>query len=325
MEEFSDDFMKQDVISSSAEDFDPFNIGVATTTNAKSESPASPQSAAVDDNKSILSVSSALPPRIIVKFKIQEEVSSISYINEDEETGGSSDVQIEGTVLAQVVSSDAKKNIPFFIIPSADDSEFIDFKPNKKYANKFTDENGRISKANISIVNIPKETFGFVDIGCYRVSQSMEHMPLLLEQKVVRSKSKIQIAIQVRSKLTNPDDLKDFSIAVHIPKQVDEKSVSIATGDGDFEPWKRCIIWEKENLPKGQSFMVSAKCLLDKSHDVPEGTSEDDGLRFPVMMRCRSKDQISSVQVQALEATGHPASVSSSVIGQTYRIVHRLK
>ena len=82
-------------------------------------------------------------------------------------------------------------------------------------------------------------------------------MKQLLEQKVVRSKSKIQIAIQVRSKLTNPDDLSKFSIVVFIPWRVNGNSVTILTGDGEFDQWKRCITWEMEHLPKGQSFMVS--------------------------------------------------------------------
>lgn len=337
MEDFPNEFTKGTVVTSNdSGDFDPFNIGVASTSKAKiefpitgavkakSESPNSAVPAAADDNKSILSSSSALPPRIIVKFKLQEEVSSAAYISEEIE--GSTDVQIEGTVLAQVVSSDALKNIPFFLIPSTKNDESIEFTPNKPYAKKNSDKNGQESKANIYIVNVPKETLGFVNVGTYRVTQSMEHLPLLLEQKVVRSKSKIQIAVQVRSKLTNPDDLTDFSIAVFVPKQVDGKSVEIATGDGDFDPWKRCIIWEKNNLPKGQSFMISAKCLLDKSHDdAPDGAAVDDGLKFPVMMRCRSKDQISSVEVTASEANGHPASVTSSVVGQSYRMIHRLK
>ncbi len=147
----------------------------------------------------------------------------------------------------------------------------------------------------------------------------------LLEQKVVRSKSKIQIAIQVRSKLSNPDDLSDFSIALYIPKNVDGKSVSEVTGDGSFDQWKRCITWEKENLPKGQSFMVSAKCEVVEKPDVSDGLLEEEELNFPVMMRCRSKDQISSFRLEAAEADGHPAAFSSSVVGKKYRIVHRLK
>ena len=141
----------------------------------------------------------------------------------------------------------------------------------------------------------------------------------------MRSKSKIQIAIQVRSKLSNPDDLSNFSIALFIPKKVDAKSVSVVTGDGNFDLWKSCITWEKKNLPKGQSFMVSAKCETVEKSETPSGATEDDELNFPIMLRCRSKDQMSSFRLQAVEAKGHPASVSSSVVGKSYRIVHRLK
>jgi hypothetical protein len=149
-----------------------------------------------------------------------------------------------------------------------------------------------------------------------------------LEQKVVRSKSKIQIAIQVRSKLSNSDDLFKFSIVVFIPERVNGDSVAILTGDGEFDKWKRCITWEVEHLPKGQSFMVSAKCLLldgtSEGGSVEEVRRLNESLKFPVMLRCRSKDQISSVRFQAIEANGHPATVSSSNVGKTYRIVHRL-
>ena len=80
-----------------------------------------------------------------------------------------------------MVSSDAMKNIPFFIIPSAEDNELTDFTPNKTYAKTYTDENGRIPKlhTHTSIVNVPKETLGFVKVGTYRVSQSIDHMPLV--------------------------------------------------------------------------------------------------------------------------------------------------
>merc|ERR1711907_516353 len=98
-------------------------------------------------------------------------------------------------------------------------------------------------------------------------------------------------------------------------------TVTILTGDGEFDQWKRCITWEMEHLPKGQSFMVSAKCVLD---DAPEESIANEGLKFPVMLRCQSKDQISTIRFKAVEASGHPATVSSSIVGRTYRIVHRL-
>ncbi len=98
------------------------------------------------------------------------------------------------------------------------------------------------------------------------------------------------------------------------------KTVTIATGDGDFDEWKRCITWDKDTLPKGKSFMVSAKCELTDS-----AKADDEDLNFPVMLRCRSEDQMSSLKLHASAAEGHPASISSSVVGKSYRIVHRLK
>jgi len=271
------------------------------------------------DKKSISVSLSALPPRLVVKFKIHEEVSSLAHLSDDNE--GISNVTIEGTVLAQVVSSDALKNIPFYLIPSTDNQKVVNFTPNDTYTKKYISE-AKSEKLERNIVRIPKDILGFVTVGKYRISQSMEHMPLLLEQKVVRSKSKIQIAIQVRSKLSNPDDLFKFSLVVFIPERVNGDSVSILSGDGEFDQWKRCITWEIEHLPKGQSFMVSAKCLL--LDGTSEGTSVDESLKFPVMLRCISNDQISSIRFKAIEANGHPATVSSSNVEKTYRIVHRL-
>eukprot|EP00533_Pseudo-nitzschia_delicatissima_P010565 CAMPEP_0116103494 /NCGR_PEP_ID=MMETSP0327-20121206/13914_1 /TAXON_ID=44447 /ORGANISM="Pseudo-nitzschia delicatissima, Strain B596" /LENGTH=317 /DNA_ID=CAMNT_0003595607 /DNA_START=37 /DNA_END=990 /DNA_ORIENTATION=+ len=317
MEDFSNKFEAEAAATADSDTFDPFGIGVvATESNASDTSPKAASTngfAAADDTKSSYSAKSnaSLPPKVTVKFMIEEEVSSIAHLSNVNE--GSSDVQIEGKVLAQVVSSDASKNIPFCLTASSDNQETVDIIPDGTYAKKDSDA---------TTVNIPKETLEFVNLGTYRISQSMEHMPLLLEQKVVRSKSNIQIAIQVRSKLSNPDDLHDFSIALYIPKKVDGKSVSDVTGDGNFDLWKRCITWEKTTLPKGQSFMVSAKCEVSSTADLAE---EDEDLNFPVMMRCRSKDQMSSLRLQAVEANGHAASVSSSVAGKSYRIVHRLK
>mmetsp|Transcript_17075 Transcript_17075/g.39005 ORF Transcript_17075/g.39005 Transcript_17075/m.39005 type:complete len:338 (+) Transcript_17075:97-1110(+) len=336
MEGFSDTFATEEMIldetvrqsTEGFEDFDPFQIGVASKLNKKSTDANAgmfiPIDAATgDDNKSIKSTSSALPPRIMVKLQLEEEVSSIAHLSDRNQ--GSSEVQIMGTVMAQVVSSDAMKNIPFFLVSSNDSHKALDFISNNTYAKKFHDPDDEKNGITTNVVNVPKEVLGFVTVGKYRLSQSMEHMPLLLEQKVVRSKSKFHIAIQVRSKLTNPDDLSGFSIVVFIPKQVSGDSVSIVTGEGQFDPWKRCITWEKDLLPKGQSFMVGAKCLMDEAFQTPDGVSTDDeDSRFPVMLRCRSKDQISSVRFQALAANGHPAAVSSSVVGQSYRIVHRL-
>jgi hypothetical protein len=53
---------------------------------------------------------------------------------------------------------------------STGDKTAIEFIPNDEYSKK---------DAGINIVTIPKETLEFVNVGKYRVSQSMEHMPLV--------------------------------------------------------------------------------------------------------------------------------------------------
>ena len=108
METFSNEFVTEKVVTAEEIDFDPFNIGVASSTNAKANgNPVgtatnnreknATNTAVADGGKSVPSASSALPPRLMVKFKIQEEVSSTAHISDKNE--GSSDVQIEGTVL----------------------------------------------------------------------------------------------------------------------------------------------------------------------------------------------------------------------------------
>ena len=54
------------------------------------------------DKKSISVSLSALPPRLVVKFKIHEEVSSLAHLSDDNE--GISNVTIEGTVLVSLIS-----------------------------------------------------------------------------------------------------------------------------------------------------------------------------------------------------------------------------
>jgi len=132
---------------------------------------------------------------------------------------------------------------------------------------------------------------------------------------VTRVRSNVQIALQVRSKLSNPAGIFSLSIALFISEYVDASSVTIESGDGEFDELQRKITWKVPHLPKGDSFMVSATgTVVDRTAD----------LKFPAMLRCQSQDQISSANFQAIEARGYPSTVSHSSIEHTYRIIHRL-
>lgn len=130
----------------------------------------------------------------------------------------------------------------------------------------------------------------------------------------------MQVAIQVRSKLANPDDMKDMSIVLSISDMIDGNSVEINAGKGDWDRSSRTILWKLDKLPKGESFMVSARAkLTEENADV-----DDAKIKFPVMLRCASSDQISSARFTAIEASGYPATISTTTVQKSFRIVHRL-
>jgi hypothetical protein len=114
--------------------------------------------------------------------------------------------------------------------------------------------------------------------------------------------------------------MKDFTIAVAVPESIDGESVQVLRGSGEWDELKRTIKWKAEELPKGESFMVSATCQLWSA--IPK--EDHHTIRFPVLLRCSSADdKISSVQFRATEAEGHPATVVFSK-QHSFRLLHRL-
>jgi hypothetical protein len=114
--------------------------------------------------------------------------------------------------------------------------------------------------------------------------------------------------------------MKEMSIALAMSDKIAGDSIEINTGVGEWDRLSRTIIWKLDRLPKGESFMVSARAKLTEDHESID-TSE---LDFPVMLRCQCNDQISSAKFQAIEASGYPATVSSATVQTSFRIVHRL-
>lgn len=93
MEEFANTFETEAKIQSNEDKFDPFGIGEETGSNANGVAPTEGEA---EDSKSVVSAKSAvssLPPKVVVKFMVEEEVTSTAGKD------GSSDVEIEGTVL----------------------------------------------------------------------------------------------------------------------------------------------------------------------------------------------------------------------------------
>ena len=294
-----------------ADSFDPFGIAATALSDAgQQEDTLSTSSPSPPPQVSRITRSKlALPPKLVVKLTVYEEVSSTAKMGQDIE--GASDISLEGSIYAQVQCSDAKKNAPFGIVATqTDKGTSLTLRPNTKFTT--------ISPSNLPLVHIPKHEIGYVPVAYYTVNEQVEHMPILLERKVTTHGSSCRVAVQIRSKLTNKGNMEEFTVAVAVPERVDGESIEILRGDGEWDELQRTIKWKLPLLNKGESFMVSAQAKLWKVKD------QDEDIRFPVLLRCSSSaDQISTVEVRAAEADGHPSSLTSTTT-YSFRLLHRL-
>lgn len=99
---------KQQEQEEEEDSFDPFHIGDAVSTaNPNRHSSHSSTLAAVDalstvsdSSRSSFALTTTIPPKMLVKFKVHEEVSSVAWLSSNKATvqEGSSNVYVQGTV-----------------------------------------------------------------------------------------------------------------------------------------------------------------------------------------------------------------------------------
>ena len=99
---FTDDIeVTHTAIAQNLEEFDPFQIGATSPTEKKASPAKSRQRKGEPSGGSVVSKgskgSSALPPRLDVKFKVHEDISSTA--DTEGEHKGSSSVIVEGIVM----------------------------------------------------------------------------------------------------------------------------------------------------------------------------------------------------------------------------------
>jgi hypothetical protein len=75
-----------------------------------------------------------------------------------------------------VTSSDALKNAPFILVGSSPSGAIVEFTPNKTFSKSYTT---RGPKSKVNVIKIPKSTVGFVTIGKYKFTETVDHMPLV--------------------------------------------------------------------------------------------------------------------------------------------------
>jgi hypothetical protein len=89
---------------------------------------------------------------------------------------------------AQVTSSDALKNSPFVLIAAATSGAKVEFVPNETFTKMYTT---KAQKAKVKVIKIPKSTVGFVTAGKYKITETIDHMPLVSIQRKKECLSKV--------------------------------------------------------------------------------------------------------------------------------------
>ena len=122
-------------------------------------------------------ISAKIPPKIVVKFFTHEEVSSIQ---ETKSTDGidniSCHVGLEGTIHAQIISSDAVKNPPFALRLSDPDYP----EDNYQFDTNFMTYYG---SGEFNTLSIPKAVLGQIKVASYQRSVTKKFMPVLVQSK----------------------------------------------------------------------------------------------------------------------------------------------
>lgn len=139
--------------------------------NIREERPSSPE-----DQKIV-----AIPPKLLVKFNIHEEVNSVANVGVENE--GSSEVNVEGKLYCQIQSSDALKNSPFALVATTLQGGRVQFRPNDDFVKEPSSALQSIPAHSVHIVNIPKLEIGSVHLGSYVFAENVRHMPVLVERK----------------------------------------------------------------------------------------------------------------------------------------------
>jgi len=276
----------------------------------------------------------ALPPRLVVKLSLHEDVSSTAVVDPDGEGGSLSQLSIEGKIMAQVESSNALKSTPFSLELSGPMVSLANITCNKHSAldDKDATVDGTIGTVRCK-VNVPKSVTTLTDILSYSMNVRTQNMPILVQAKAALVKAKVcRISVQIRSNLSNHGDLKNFTVVVAIPPTtLLGNTLTITRGDhGVWDSNKRIISWKIGSLEHGESCLVSAEAEVSESilqvlHENPFNPNvAEEKIKCPAIVRFESEvDQVSDLEMRVGELGGVPATIVEGRV-RSYRMLHRV-
>mmetsp|Transcript_52873 Transcript_52873/g.112334 ORF Transcript_52873/g.112334 Transcript_52873/m.112334 type:complete len:339 (-) Transcript_52873:239-1255(-) len=322
--------------------FDPFDAsfddGVATirskasrasrsTKSKRAKSPA-PEGAAEQSNPR------ALPPRLVVRLSLHEEVSSTAVASPDDEGGSLSQLSIEGKIVAKVETSNAKANTPFSLEISGAMVSLANIACHNELCT-LVDEDATVGGTIGTIrcrVDVPKSVSSPREILSYSMNVCTQNMPILVQAKCAMVRSDVcRISVQIRSNLSNVGDLSDFAVVVAIPPTtIRGETLRVTRGDrGVWDSIKRVVSWKVGRLPHGESRLMSAEAEVSEGvarllRDNPfSPTLAEETLRCPVLVRCSSEsDQVSDLALKVTALEGVPATIVEHQ-ARSYQLLHR--
>jgi hypothetical protein len=257
-------------------------------------------------------------PKLNVKLYVHEEVSSTQdKKNAMDEV--SAHVLLDGSIKAQVSSSDRHNTIPPFSMRITD-PDYPDDTNFQFDSNLFT----VYGPSEYNTLSIPQTTADYVKIASYHRSATKKFMPVLVQSKINRfgnDMKQCKVAVQIRSNLNNVGSLVDINLVMAFPPTVIGKTVKIAPGPGSgaYDELKRVIRWNVKDLQQGNSIVFAVEVMIGSSILV------DELPKFPILLRCKSiEDTVSSVQINCKQLDDDHPVILNVTRESSFQLLHRL-
>jgi hypothetical protein len=68
------------------------------------------------------------------------------------------------------------KNVPFVLVAGSHSGAKLDFTPNDTYTKIYKTQG---QQAQVHVIKIPKSVVGYVEVGKYMISETVDHMPMV--------------------------------------------------------------------------------------------------------------------------------------------------
>lgn len=175
--------------------------------------------------------------------------------------------------------------------------------------------------SQLNVVTVPRSFKERFRVANYHRSVIKKFMPVEVDIDVVRKGNLCKVVVIVQSKRNahTKGTMEDLVVAMAVPPTVIGKTLKVMSGDGRYDPLKRIVKYKVDKVEGGKTLRFEAEVEVAEKviseHELP---------KFPVVLRCLSKeDTVSSIEVNIEQLKNHPVSLNV-VQHRSFKILHRL-